>query len=361
LIVRARRFACALALSPALITAPAAAQSERPRIALVVDPCALAGTDHDVSTTAAIRETEKLLALELDARLEEPSDAVTTVRASCSASTPPLVALEVSDPITRKTVLRKIDLSTYPFRARARVLALAAAELVAASWAEAAANPTPKVEPAGPPPAPVERASAATRATTVLDMASLVPNDRTAAPTERTRDFVTAGFTLRSVIGQIGQIGGTLRLAGDLRTQRAIGVGASLDLTALQGRSEVSLGNVDATAVDVGGDVYAVARVAPSLSARGGVGLRVGNATLNGHARDPGTTEAGELSSVYVAPHATLALRALTSRALMMELGAEAGGLIGGPKGRVLGSDPAEQIAYEGLYLSPTIAAGAQF
>lgn len=51
-----------------------------------------------------------------------------------------VVVLHLVDPLTDKTLARGVDLSTTPAAARSRLLALASAELVRASWAEIAAE-----------------------------------------------------------------------------------------------------------------------------------------------------------------------------------------------------------------------------
>ncbi|MGC4092848.1 MAG: hypothetical protein QM756_34185 [Polyangiaceae bacterium] len=67
------------------------------------------------------------------------------------------VVVEVHDPLSRKIVQRRFDFGPAASRARGRLVALAAAELVLASWAELAVLPAPRVEPEGPPPSPVQR------------------------------------------------------------------------------------------------------------------------------------------------------------------------------------------------------------
>jgi hypothetical protein len=70
--------------------------------------------------------------------------------------------MRVDDPLSKKTVTRGFDTGPLDRRARARWIALAASELVLSSWAELETNPTPKIEPEGPPaPAPARRAAQA--------------------------------------------------------------------------------------------------------------------------------------------------------------------------------------------------------
>jgi hypothetical protein len=70
------------------------------------------------------------------------------------------VLLQVADPISRKHVRRSIHLGGEPAGSQLRLIALAATELVVASWAELFINPTPLVEPEGaPPPEEARRAA----------------------------------------------------------------------------------------------------------------------------------------------------------------------------------------------------------
>ncbi len=82
---------------------------------------------------------------------------VTAVEVSCEETT---AQLQVQDPVTRKSVRRSLDLDTVPPGSRERLVALASAELVVASWAELELTPAPSVEPTGPRPPP-EAVSAA--------------------------------------------------------------------------------------------------------------------------------------------------------------------------------------------------------
>lgn len=90
----------------------------------------------------------------------EPDAAVTRVVASCLGAA---AAIEVHDPLTGKTLGRSVSLNEEAPTGRARLLALAIAELIAASWTELESNPRPRVPPAVlvAPPAAREAARAA--------------------------------------------------------------------------------------------------------------------------------------------------------------------------------------------------------
>lgn len=95
------------------------------------------------------REAQRIATVELRATLvESPPDAATTrVSATCKDG---LAALRVLDPMTGKSVERRVALAQAAPTARARLLALAIAELVAASWSELESNPRPSAPTAEP-------------------------------------------------------------------------------------------------------------------------------------------------------------------------------------------------------------------
>lgn len=337
-----------LAASHVLVANEAPAQgAASPRVALATEACV--GTDG--APFAAAAETAKLLALELRAVVVAAQDDVTLVRVAC---TPPLTLLQVDDPLTRKTLLRKVDLSAFPATARARALALAAAELVAASWAEAAINPEPKVAPAGPPPPQVERDAVAAR----LVVPAIAP--ATTPGTTRKRHALSVAAAGKSVLGEVNQVGGMLRYAGDL-TERRIGLAVSLDVSAVQGRARVELGGVAASAVDVAGGLHGFSLLGDAWRVRGGVGLRVGSARLEGVPSSVGATVADSVASVFTAPHGALGVLFQTESALFLEGAVEGGVIMTGPVGRIAMPGRVDKVAFAGVYVAPTLGAGAAF
>jgi hypothetical protein len=105
------------------------------------------------------REAQRIAAIELRATLVEPTldGATTQITATCG---PSLVDLRVDDPTTGKSVERQVALEQAAPNARPRLLALAIAELVVASWSELESNPRPQAPPAATL-APVEAREAA--------------------------------------------------------------------------------------------------------------------------------------------------------------------------------------------------------
>ena len=106
---------------------------ERPSVSIDI-----AGCDPDLA-----RESRRIAAIELRATLVDtaPDATVTQVRATCRAT---FAELEVVDPTTGKSLGRTVTLAEAPPNGRARLLALAVAELVAASWSELQSNPKPR-------------------------------------------------------------------------------------------------------------------------------------------------------------------------------------------------------------------------
>jgi len=106
-------------------------------------------------------EVERIFSAELGSPTTVPGDPnVTAVTIVCEGVR---VLVRVKDPLSRKTVQRSFDTATFDEKATPRLVALAASELVLASWAELYSNPTPTVQPEGPPPTP--EASTAVRQT----------------------------------------------------------------------------------------------------------------------------------------------------------------------------------------------------
>jgi hypothetical protein len=116
-----------------------ASGADRPRVSIDIVGCdgALAG------------EARRIAAIELRATLVDPAPdgTVTQVKANCGDG---VAKLEVADPTTGKSLERTVALTETAPNGRARLLALAVAELVVASWSELESNPRPRAPPATP-------------------------------------------------------------------------------------------------------------------------------------------------------------------------------------------------------------------
>lgn len=150
--------ACAVAIATVFVPVTVAAQTSasRPSLRLLVDPCV--GADRvEVERIAAIELRSSTVVVASDA---SASNASVSVAVDCHERG---IRLRVDDAITRKTVERVVNMSDVDPRARARWVAIAAAELVRASWSELDDEAPLRVEPAQPAP-PVELVRAAQRA-----------------------------------------------------------------------------------------------------------------------------------------------------------------------------------------------------
>jgi len=140
-----------LALAAAWRTAHAqgSLRPERPHVSIDIAGC----------DPALASEARRIAAIELRATLVDtaPDATVTRVTATCRNT---VAELEVVDPTTGKSLGRAVTLAEAPQNGRARLLALAVAELVAASWSELQNNPQPRAPTATPlAPAPAREAA----------------------------------------------------------------------------------------------------------------------------------------------------------------------------------------------------------
>jgi hypothetical protein len=202
-----------------------------------------------------------LLELELGANLvpqETATDHETTrVSVRCAEGA---IVLHVDDPVTGKALERRLALAAMPEHGRARLLALAIAELISASWIELEADPAPVVSP-----------------------------DVTASPQLRAvvRDSLDehhigwelglAGST-RAFVGQGVAIGGGLQGEAQLPSWLTLGI----DLLADRHSTDVMQGTAEATTLSAGAAALVRDRFG-ALAVEAGIGGRMGMAVLAGH------------------------------------------------------------------------------
>jgi hypothetical protein len=111
-----------------------------PRVRLTIDEC-------DRLDEPSV---QRIFAADLGASVTaEYGPDVTEVSIECQG---PRVIVRVRDPISRKNLRRSFDSTAFGNRGESRLIAIAASELVLASWAELRSNPNPVVEPEGPKP-----------------------------------------------------------------------------------------------------------------------------------------------------------------------------------------------------------------
>jgi hypothetical protein len=129
-------------LGAALVLATRVAAANPPPVHLEVADC-------DSLDAASIR---RIFAADLGTPLTpEVGPDVTEVDIGCEGDH---VVVRVKDPLSRKTVRRSFDPKSFGNQGQSRLIAIAASELVLASWAELEANPAPKVLGEGEPVKP---------------------------------------------------------------------------------------------------------------------------------------------------------------------------------------------------------------
>jgi len=115
-----------------------AAAANTPPVHLEVEHC-------ESLDEASIR---RIFTADLGAPAAEVGPDVTEVTIGCEGDK---VVVRVKDPLSRKTVRRSFDPKSFGNQGQSRLIAIAASELVLASWAELTENPTPTVPAEGEP------------------------------------------------------------------------------------------------------------------------------------------------------------------------------------------------------------------
>lgn len=222
-------------------------------------------------------EVERIFAAELGATsTPEAGPGVTEVTVTCEGVR---LLVRVKDPLSRKTVQRSFDGTTFDDRAVERLVALAASELVLASWAELYANPVPQVRPEGPEP-PIDAAAAA------LDFVrerALVESERPRERRESRRSRETNRPDERAL--RVLALGSVRSFPG--RDTPLFGGGARIGEEpipivsyALDALVERTVESPFVTTATIGASLFAYYRVSV-LTLRIGAGLRAGLVTEN--------------------------------------------------------------------------------
>ena len=280
-----------------------AGDSASPRVSMELRGC----------DTAFAGEVRRIAGIELHANVVDPQDSHGVVTETFVTCRDALADLWVSDAATAKVSLRTVSLAETSPRARARLIALAVAELVSTSWEEVETNPDPKV-PAAVPPAPEVRAQV---------RRAVRSDSRVALDALADARFFSGGSSLLG-----GMVRSSIRFGPVLTLRLDVGAGA--------GTSARKIGDVAVQtthgALGIGGafDLGSV-----EMTPWGGV--RIGYARLSG---EPGTAATGLVEAgLFTGPEAGLDLQ-LWPRALFhLSLGIAGGGVLRGVRGVVEGED----------------------
>lgn len=339
---RARRalVGAGLGLVVLLALAAPAAGRERTPVALELTGCVQIEQE-------AVRS---LLSIELGERVfSSPAPAgATRAIVTCGAPSPrgdgsllgdgsALAELRIDDAVTGKSLWRSIDLGASDAGVRARLLALALAELLFASWAELLVTPTPKVPPATPAVSPATR-----RATSVSLQRKLSP------PLGVQLSATAAALVLLGAPRL--SLGGGLRLIGEHQNH----VGWDLDALYHRGSAPTGLGEVSVDVLSARLALNGHLRI-PHLVLRGGVGGRLGAVRLLGEASDPAVTDSRAIWGAWGGPLGSLGLTAAAGR-LRLDLSGEVGYVVSPVAARVNG---VRAVAVEGVWIGVQLGLGA--
>jgi hypothetical protein len=283
------------------------ADAEGPPVELEFDPCI--AEDRDV--------VRKVVAVELGARALPATGAIARARIDCDGGA---TRISVDDPVTGKTLVRRIQLGRRSPAIRARVLGLAVAELVVASWVELEVN----AKPAGVP----------------VD-AVAPPGDREAVTTlmralgRRERRPPLRRFTLSALAGaRRYPAGASLVAAGtDLEYRVRERLAVAIDLAGERGEDDTELGRIETFALSLGPRVERVATI-DRLEMALGVGLRAGMAHLSATPMDEQVT-AQSFTRPWAGGFLSARARALATDRWRLSIAIEGGFVAVGVAGRV--------------------------
>jgi hypothetical protein len=254
------------------------ARAEGPQVSVRVEPCVPVDRG----------QLERLLAIELGTSAAENAVASTPthVWVSCSALG---IELHVEDGVTRKSMARVLPASSFTDASSTRLLALAIAEFVVASWIELRVQPRHAVEPVGPPPTPAAQ-----------QLAERVVASRSAGtePDAEPSDSLSAAFTMQLWSAHDGLLlGGGVRLLRLALPQLAWTIGGDLSSAAV----DVPFGTVHVLTASVSLAAALHLRV-ESVSFYTGPGGRMGFTRMRGEPTDRVQDKADHFFAPYGGP-----------------------------------------------------------
>jgi hypothetical protein len=237
----------------------------------------------DVIDCDAAEDIRSIVGVELDAKVllsMELPEHTTRVVAQCDGDA---AALEVTDPLTSKVLTRVVSLADVDLRARTRVIAIAIAELVSASWFELQHGPAPR-QHVEPPETSRERKAALTAVRKRENLWSL-----------RLGAGALTMFTLEK--NQDSKYGGSLQL---MARSPAEWFALHFDLTAVHGAGDRELGTVRTSALLFGTTAFAGFLLIDTFRIEFAGGVRAGGARIAGEARDATTTRDSDISGAVI-------------------------------------------------------------
>jgi hypothetical protein len=312
-------------VTPAAADPIAQVEGPRPPVVVELDRC-----DEDLAA-----EVRRIVGVELRAAVVDSAgsgEVATRVAATCRGST---VDLRLSDGATARRLERAVELSEAAPTDRARLLALAVAELVVASWHEIESE-TP---PAAKPSPPAEQAPAATLATTKVSA------PRTSAMLE----IVGAARTFPG--SALWLAGAGVRAARTVRRPLVL----TLELTAEWGTATRRTGQVAARAI--GGALSLGWGVERSwVFMMPWVGVRGGMARLQGEPSAESTGTSGETQSgLFLGPELGATLAFFPRAVVHATVALSAGTALIGVQGEVVGDS---NVDIRGPWAALVVGAG---
>ena len=296
----------------------------------------------DACTGASSAEVQRILRIELGALLVDTSrdrNDITRVAVTCQGER---VQVRVEDPLTGKSLERVVEAGEAGQDARSRLVSLAIAELVAASWTELETNPQPKVRAAGAVPSE-QSVISARRAVKKRLPKQLDPW------TGVTR--ISAVVSRRAFFSEdSAQWGGGVRLGRDEFST----IGWTADVLAEHGSTTVRRGTVSLDTLTLGGSIYAYRRLSV-LTFQLGAGVRLGVARLAGQPFANETVRAGSGIAPWGWPTAIAGLRLHPYGPLVIEMSGEVGYVVLPMKGNAGGST---EVTIAGPWVGASLGLG---
>lgn len=292
------------AVALALLGAASGASAQSgPPVQVVIDPCV------PVERADVLRLARVELGPGTGGAFVGPG--TTVVMVGCAADA---LSILVDDPVTGKQTERAVRLSGADTRARARLLALAIAELVTTSWSEVAVNPRPALAPVRPPPA------APVRAAVVRALRRRVPALRLESPWALALGLFASERTLSTSAGTVALWGGGARASFALSRS----FGAEVNVAVEGGGVDVPQGRVS-VALATAGLLLLWRHHGRVLTFRAGGGVRSGAMLVEGlpsdGARGPGASFAAPWGALVLAAGASVRVTGRWSIDLACEAG----------------------------------------